>query len=68
MVGNLHRAESPQCRDLLGVKPGRAIQAGHENDGERLGHWAVLIFRSGLKKSGSNSTYCSAAGLTLEPE
>jgi hypothetical protein len=44
VVGNLHRPESPQRWDLLGIEPGRAVQAGHENDGKRLGHSAVLSF------------------------
>jgi hypothetical protein len=32
MVGDYHRTEPPQRRDLLAVKACRAVQPGNEND------------------------------------
>ena len=32
VIGDRHRTEPPQRRDLLGVKPCRTVQSGYEND------------------------------------
>jgi hypothetical protein len=43
MIGDADGPELPQRRDLLGIKPGRAIQPGDKNGRQILGqsfrHW-----------------------------
>jgi hypothetical protein len=38
MVGDHNRPKSPERRDLLGVEPGRAVQAWDEDGGKRFAH------------------------------
>ena len=38
VVGDRHRTEPPQRRDLLGVKACRTVQSGYENDRQVVRH------------------------------
>jgi hypothetical protein len=52
MVCDRHRAEPPQRRDLLGIKPRRARQAGNEHDRQRVWHFAGTFYAGAWQITG----------------